>query len=159
MTDDRSMPPIAVRWVARKGDPRRIVVSALTSPRVLRRTFVIAAILSALEALICLISGSGGWIALLVFGIAVVGISALLFLCQGLGGYLRNKRTVLPESRWAAGADAAVLRIDTPTKTLLIDRSAIRSIARWRFIVTLTLRAGEVILVPAELLPVQLLGQ
>lgn len=156
---ERSVPPLAIEWVAQPGEAWRTTISAMGEPRAWRSVSVLSAIVAVAAGVIAVGTGSRWPTAAVVVVVTFLGYLALIQVLIMVSVYLRNRKICVPGRRWASGADERVLRIDTPDRTMLLDRVAIRSATRSGSVVVLRLRTGEATAVPARLLPVEMLGR
>ena len=159
MMHERSVPPLTIEWVAGPGEAWRTTISAMGEPRAWRSVSVLSLIIALAAGVLTGSTGSPWSMAVVVAAVTFVGYLAVIQALIMLSVYLRNRKICVPGRRWASGADEHVLRVDTPDRTMLLDRVAIRTATRSGSVVVLRLRTGEATAVPAPLLPVEMLGR
>ncbi|MGJ6127054.1 hypothetical protein QN239_31180 [Mycolicibacterium sp. Y3] len=144
---------MTIHWVAGDGDARRATISAFARPRAWLRVGIGSLVAAAAVAGIAVAAGARAAAAGMLLLGTFAGYLALLQLVSMALVYRRNKRICAAGSRWAAGSDEQVLRFDCPDRTLVLDRSAIRSARRSGTVVVLRMNAGDTFAVPGVLLP------
>ena len=121
-------PPIQIEWTARQGDARRATLSSLAAPRLWSRTVGVAAVFATIFAAVCIATGSG-WTLGLLIGVGVFLFCSVAWIGAALiAAYFQNRRMLAPGATWGAGADDEFLRVDTPASTVLLRRDSIRSV-------------------------------
>ena len=123
-----TLPPIQIEWTARQGDARRATLTSLATPRLWARTVGIAAVFATIFAAVCIATGSG-WSLGLLIGVSVFLVCSVAWIGAALiAAYFQNRRMLAPGAKWGAGADDEFLRVDSPASTVLLRRDSIRSV-------------------------------
>lgn len=146
------MPPLTVEWVARPGDLRRATLSVLRQRRFWVRSFVIGLIVGVVVAAVCIATGSGWPLGLLIGGCFFLGLSLEVLLLCLVAAWRQNRKVLRAGTRWAAGSDAQRIRIENRINTIIIARENIKGFRRVGSLFVLQLREGEVFAIPMALL-------
>lgn len=152
-TDDGDrIPAVTVEWTAPPGEVRRATLSLLGSRRFWLRTGAIGLVVGVVVAVVCIATGSGWPLGLLIAGAFFVGLTIEMVLMCLLGAYLQNRKVLGPGAHWGAGSDATRIRIDNRINTIVIRRENIEGFRRVGPLFVLRLRPREVVAVPVALL-------
>lgn len=146
------MPPITVEWVAQPGDVRRATLSALRQRRFWMRSLVIGMVVGVIVAAVCIATGSGWPLGLLIGGCFFLGLSLEMILLCLFAAWRQNRKVLRAGTRWAAGSDAKRIRIENQINTIIIARENIEGFRRVGSLFVLRLREGEVFAIPVALL-------
>ncbi|AUN38767.1 LapA family protein [Tsukamurella tyrosinosolvens] len=146
------IPPITVEWVAQPGDLRRASLSVLRQRRFWVRSLVIGLVVGVIVAAVCIATGSGWPLGLLIGGCFFLGLSLEILLICLFAAWRQNRKVLRAGTRWAAGSDATRIRIDNRINTIIIARSDIEGFRRVGSLFVLQLPEGEVLAIPAALL-------
>ncbi|MGV0904690.1 MULTISPECIES: hypothetical protein [Mycobacteriaceae] len=150
--DVHPIPETTIEWTAQRGDARRATLSSLKSTKVWLGVTAIALVTA---AVVTVVQAKGDyWVAALtMFGILLIGYTALAIGIMLAVVHLTNRRVLAAGAQWASGINDHAIRIDTPAVTMLISRSGLRSIRRTGTLTVLRTPAAGSIAVPSILLP------
>ncbi|MBS4102678.1 hypothetical protein [Tsukamurella paurometabola] len=150
--DADRIPSITVEWVAQPGDLRRATLSVLRQRRFWVRSLVVGLVVGVVVGAVCIATGSGWPLGLLIGGCFFLGLSLEMLLLCLFAAWRQNRKVLRAGTRWAAGSDATRIRIDNRINTIVIARENIEAFRRVGSLFVLQLREGEVVAIPVALL-------
>ncbi|MCS3779520.1 hypothetical protein [Tsukamurella ocularis] len=154
MTDNADqIPAVTIEWTALPGDARRATLSVLRQRRFWVRSLVIGLVVGVIVAAVCIATGSGWHLGLLIGGCFFLGLTLEVVLVCMFSAYRHNRKGLAAGARWAAGSDATRIRIENPLNTILLDRANVESVERNGALAVLTVRPKQRLGIPVALLP------
>ncbi|NMD57082.1 MULTISPECIES: hypothetical protein [Tsukamurella] len=113
---------------------------------------MIGLIVGVVVVAVCIATGSGWPLGLLIGGCFFLGLSLEVLLLCLVAAWRQNRKVLRAGTRWAAGSDAQRIRIENRINTIIIARENIKGFRRVGSLFVLQLPEGEVFAIPMALL-------
>lgn len=153
MADDDAqlLPPILIEWTAGSGDARRATLSSLKQAGLWKRTLLLAGGVAVIFAAVCIVTGSGWPLGLLIGGVLFLLYTAVAVGSALVCAHLQNRKVLKNGSRWGSGKNTTHARFDTPSGTLLFRREDIITNSNAGELVLLTVQPNQTFAFPRAL--------